>query len=520
VEDAMKKHIIIVVTLFALLASTASPALADGGLIIPDSALWNALEEGQQVAVVALSANGAIRTDLFISLVDHTGVSHEVTFFVPLGKNANGFGVQEKESSAFESTRTDPLDDQLQQAARERQSSSVGRRVSLLPGSWIIGGGWAWPVFVVLMLSGCSVAPPPPLAVLYTASSQVAIYGINENTDVAALIATTGLDQSVQETLRALQGQQIAVVKMRTQPPATGDASSLGQRVAKSQAGLHLQWNSRAVEQTGGGWEHRYPLGTGRAWARPIPLTRVYITAPAGVDFRLEYPTYGTDRSGYETPPGSVLWSTPYGSAWNLLNHRDETGYAVDRLVTQQVHIERIAYTQANPTTDIRIIRDATATGRVRTDLIRLRLRQLGDGWGWLIDLYLALMIWMVCWRYVMPSHLGRRYRWLGWALWRDALIYPLAYGVFAILVIGLAQLNSILLSIVPEYYRIEGFYGIFVGLLALAGILLGLPLSYVGFARLHKAAGSEAKAGYWKVVALANVAYWIAGMIVASMLD
>ena len=55
----------------------------------------------------------------------------------------------------------------------------------------------------------------------------------DEDTDLAALISTTGLDRSVQEALRALEGQQIAVVSMRTLPPSEGDTSGFYQRVFK-----------------------------------------------------------------------------------------------------------------------------------------------------------------------------------------------------------------------------------------------------------------------------------------------
>jgi len=59
------------------------------------------------------------------------------------------------------------------------------------------------------------------------------VYDLNSKTDLPALIETSGLDPQVKATLAALQGQQIAVVKLRTQPVnAEGESPPPGIRRA------------------------------------------------------------------------------------------------------------------------------------------------------------------------------------------------------------------------------------------------------------------------------------------------
>ena len=146
------------------------------------------------------------------------------------------------------------------------------------------------PLWLPIILSSC--AAPPPVATYETESSQVAIYGLNEDTDLEALISTTGLDPSVRETLSRLRGQQIAVVTVQTQPPSQDDG---GSDRRTGQPGIHLSWTTALTRQSAE-VGYSYPLGTGASWARPIELTRVYVFAPRGIDFTVQYPELGDDR--------------------------------------------------------------------------------------------------------------------------------------------------------------------------------------------------------------------------------
>jgi hypothetical protein len=501
----------VIVASFFLLATSVVPVRADGGPIITDQDVWEELEEGQQVAVVALEADGAVRTDLFISLIDHTGVSHEINFFFPLGWDASGLSVSEDHSSNFEAALTDQLDDRLRRDALERGDLVSDLYWSSLPGSYLINGGWTWMALVVFALVGCSGAPDP-VEVLYTENAQVAVYDMDEDTDLAALIAISGLDPAVQDTLRALEGQQVAVVSIRTQALLEGD----GGGYVHSQWGLHLQWTSRAVEREDGGWEHRYPLGTGGAWARPIPLTRVYVIAPDGVDFWVDYPVYGSDYTGYDS---GLLFASDEPK---IYRHLDQAGYAVNELVTAQgEHVWRGVYTQANPTEDLRIVHDAQASRLTRDEISGSRLRQFIRRWVWLYSIVLALGLWLICWRYVMPAYLGRTYRWSGLLLWRDAIVWALVHPVINILILAALFITgfvvSRLMGIMPG-----GIGDVFIILINLAVGTLGALLAFASlvglftvglFAWWHKDR-SRASRGYVKVVVLSNVSYVVLEVI------
>src|SRR4030042_1132633 len=82
------------------IVSTTLPVLADGGPMV-DPLLFARLKEGQQVAVIRLRDAATASVDLFVSILDQTGESHEVTYFVPLGINPSELNVYEEDSLVF-----------------------------------------------------------------------------------------------------------------------------------------------------------------------------------------------------------------------------------------------------------------------------------------------------------------------------------------------------------------------------------------------------------------------------------
>jgi len=242
------------------------PARADGGPVLKDPELWAQLKEGQQTAVITLKDDGTVDVDLFVSLLDTSGQSYEVVFFVPLGAEPADFHVIEETSLAFDRKLTEELDE----AIREGAQSKKDIRLSLLSAALVINGGWTSVVWFPLLLSGCA-AETTPMATYETESSRVDIYGLDENTDLEALINTTGLDSSVRATLSRLSGQRVAIVTLQTQPPLPGGDDSWH---PAGQPGIHLAWTTTLVPQSTTA-EYSYPLGTGSAWAHPIELTRV-----------------------------------------------------------------------------------------------------------------------------------------------------------------------------------------------------------------------------------------------------
>jgi hypothetical protein len=173
-------------------------------------------------------------------------------------------------------------------------------------------------LWLPLLFTGCAGAPPP-ISTFQTDSSEVSIFGLDESTDLEALISTTGLDPSVTETLSRLRGQQIAVVNLRTQPQqtVTGPAT---ENALTGEPGLHLSWQTTLVPSESGA-TYAYPLGTGAAWAHPIEMTRVYVLVPEDLGFTVIYPKLGTNRSGYVKNGLSYEPRIAVEQNWLLVGH-------------------------------------------------------------------------------------------------------------------------------------------------------------------------------------------------------
>jgi len=458
------------------------------------------MEEGQQTAVVTLKSDNAVDVDLFVSLLDSSGQSHEVVFFVPLGTDARDFNVTEKTSLDFDEELIQDLDEALRKEAR----SKVNAWLSLLPATLLTNGGWMLALCFPLLLSGCAGITPEET--YETDSSRVDIYGLDEDTDLEALINTTGLDPSVQETLARLTGQQIAIVTLQTQPPLPGDGGDPWYEPT-GQPGIHLAWTTALVPQSAS-VTYSYPLGTGSSWAHPIGLTRIYVVAPPGIDFTAEYPTLGTDYSGYAGFPELPFY--PFGQPRpRIFDHYDTPAYAVDEARGDFGHIWRATYTQSNSAEDV-VISLASSGGFLTT------VRQSLRGWGTvpiiLLGLLIALLLWVVAWRYCMPRMLGMEYRWRNSRLWQDSLTY---LGINAAVVLALAVMAGVVFLLAYFTGFFMGMAG-FVAVLVVAGLLIlaalfGLP-SILLFVRRHRrelgVSRGRAAAAYIVVVLVANSAY------------
>ncbi|MCJ7743896.1 MAG: hypothetical protein MUO99_04970 [Dehalococcoidales bacterium] len=376
------------------------PVKADGGLLVPYD-LWAQLKEGQQIAVVTLRNDGNAKMDLFISILDKTQQSHDITFFLPLGASTSNFYAVEQNISDFDNDNTRGLDEILRDGATARQRAVQ----ALFSGTLLSNGGILVPLWTPMLLSGCAAAEPKPEASYQTESSQISIYDISEDTDLQALISTTGLHSSVQDTLSRLVGQQIAVVKMQTHPQtSSGDSSYRNQ----SEPGLHLSWYSSFVA-TESGPAYTYPLGTGGAWSKPIDLTRVYVVAPTNADFKVRYPALGSQQSGYDIIEGA-----------RIANYYQVPSYAVDEARGSFGRVWRVTYTQSNPTDDIVItIKPESVWSRLQNSIAESALPI-----AFLFALIVGLVLWFLSWHYLMPRFLGKYNN--GRRLqWYFALIYP-----------------------------------------------------------------------------------------------
>jgi hypothetical protein len=497
VRTRRKKSCVATILVIAgLLLSFPSPAVADGGPVLNDSELWAQLEEGQQTAVVTLKNDNTASVDLFVSLLDSTGESHEIVFFVPLGTNATDFSVMEETSLDFDRELIKGLDEAL----RREAENELNAWLSLLPPALLTNGGWLLAICLPLLLSGC--AGNMAEQTYETDSSRVDIYGLDEDTDLEDLINTTGLDPAVQETLTRLTGQRIAIVTLQTQPPVPGD-DDYGWYEPTGQPGIHLSWTTELVPQSDS-VAYSYPLGTGSSWAHPIGLTRIYVVAPPGMDFIAEYPRLGTDYSGY---PDLIHRLSYLFSPLRplIMDHYDTPAYAVDEARGDFGHIWRATYTQSNSAEDV-VISLKSSEGFLTG--VRRSLAGQGTAPTILLGLLIALLLWVVAWRYLMPRMLGMKYRWRDSRLWRDSLAY---LGINVGVVLAAAALAGWVF--VPAF--LAGRAGLVAALILAAALmgaaLFGLPsiLIFVrGRRREPGVSGGRAARAYITVVLVANAAY------------
>ena len=208
-------------------------------------------------------------------------VNHNVTFFIPLGVNASKFAVSEKTSIQFDQVLTEELDQILDRETKRISDYRDRVHASLLLGSLLVNGGWSWPIWLPFLFGSCATAPAPT-ATYETESSTIAIYDLDQDVDLQALIDTTGLDPSVTETLSRYQDQQIAIIDLQTEPWAD-ESGSYG--IPQSHPGIHLSWETNLVPNEKGE-AYTYPLGTGAAWSHPIEITRVSLLHPLVSIFR------------------------------------------------------------------------------------------------------------------------------------------------------------------------------------------------------------------------------------------
>jgi hypothetical protein len=482
----LKKAVILLAVAF-FLTIFAVPVQADGGPMVVDPDLYARLKESQQIAVITIKDTSTASVDLFVSILDQTGQPNEVTYFVPLGMNPAGFNVRQETSLDF-SKLSGPLDAQF----FLEYETNYEIMMALFAGALLTNGVWLTPLWLPLLLNGCAVGPAvEPLATFTTDSSQVSVYSLDQTTDIATLVSSTGLNSAVTETLTRLKGQQIAVIKLHT---AATVKTSEPRVASKGVPGLHLSWNT-ALSSSAFGKEYAYPLGTGKAWAHPIELTRVYVTAPRGISVQVEYPKMGTNLSGY--------------TQMDSRNHTERiseagisTAYAVDKITVRDKYpypagtsMWRITYANSNPSDDILV----TVRPSKGIDLgLILRFGSKNTIGGLLIPLisgiFVASLLWILVWLLLMPR------------LIKNEIKLKSLLG-FSSIYIGI-NLGLFLLGWVPMIIFASGYK--FIGLF-IAVVLFGGPALFF-FSKVHInnlwASKGEAIRAFVIVTVVTNVAY------------
>ena len=401
------------IAMAAIIASVIIPApvSADGGPMV-DPLLFAQLQEGQQVAVIRLQDNNTASIDLFVSILDKTGESHDVTYFVPLGIGPSNFQVTQEDSVSFANSQTAGMDRLIFQNYQQNQQFIQG----LFAGALLTNGIWLTPLWLPMLLSGCS-SPAAPVATFTTPSSQISIFNIDETTDLDALISTTGLDPSVKDALSRLKGQQIAVISLETSPLSSSVQPS-GTTSPTGEPGLHLSWVT-SLTTSKKGQTYAYPLGTGASWASPIVMTSVYVVSPQDLNFEVQYPKLGINRSGFVQNGGKYEPS--------IASYTNVSAYAVDEGTGQLLNngtpapptmrVWRATYTNSNSAKDIII----TVNPNLGTTF-GTYLRNKGPGIALIIGILVAILFWILAWYFLAPRLVGKNKRIRG--LWQMSLPY------------------------------------------------------------------------------------------------
>ncbi|UCH51920.1 MAG: hypothetical protein JSV54_04030 [Chloroflexota bacterium] len=375
--------------------NTMSPAVG--------SWLWGYLEEGQQIAVVTLQDTETARVDVYLSIRDKTRESHEINFFVPLGVEARGFYAVEEDVTKFEGEYVASLDSFIERRISNRRMALH----TLFSGALLSNGGILAPLWAPALLTSCAPATVEPSATFKTESSDILIFDINENVDIESLVKEAGLPASVNETIAGLKGQQIAVVKLQTNPQVS---PSSGKSKSYENPGIHLSWTATLVPDKDGN-TYSYQLGTGASWSKPIELTKVYVVAPPGIDFNVQNPVFGSDQSGYE------LFGGP-----KIDNFRRVPAYAVEDARGDFGRVWRVTYTQSNPSKDIVIKAFQQAT----TSKFRNSLEQGATSGALLFAILISILFWILSWIFLMPRLLGKESRVNVRGHWYYSLVYVL----------------------------------------------------------------------------------------------
>ena len=468
------------------LMSQAAPANADGGPWVA-SDLWSYLTEGQQVAVITADSLDSAKVDLFVSILDKTNQSHEISFFLPLGTKASDFYAVEQNIDDFSDENTRMLDDLLEASANSRHTALT----SLFAGSVLANGYVLAPLWAPLLLSSCGGVEPT--ATYHTTSSDVSIFDVTADTDINELSAAAGLPDGVRNTLAQLRGQQIAVVKLRTQPQSSAGSSSYYSE--PPEPGLHLSWMAELVSSQNVK-TFTYSLGTGAAWSKPIEMTRVYIFAPPGMDFSADYPKLGSGQSGY-----TGLFGSP-----RIADYYQVPAYAVDEARGDFGRLWRVTYTQSNPKEDIEIS-FAPQTGWSR---LQSSLAEHVGSISFIFALIMGPLVWMLAWIVIMPrmAKSGGRPE---TTRWYNGLLYP---GINAVMIVfpGIILMLTLTLGLV-----IPSLAAIFVGFGGMSVLVfwlvhagrMGISKSRALGAFLLTSLASNAV-----YLALAMVFAWVSGII------
>jgi hypothetical protein len=402
---------------------------------------WTLLVESHEIGIVTLLNVDEAMVDLFIAPLSETDGQQSEVYVLPLGSDPIGLAVQEKARRDFADEATLDLDSVLRKAASSNRLYNADVSAALLVGTLFMHGGWIWPLwyfgpfssqaieeylfgYTVLSHQGnndlqvigsapgqdaaehavrpivrpvlssrSALAELAPLAMYETEHAHVAIYAIEEDTDLDQVISAIGLEPALREALERLRGQQVAIVTAKQYPPRPPEERMAQSRFAY-EPGLHLRWTTSLAPGSDGP-SLDFSIGATIGRGRPVELALVYIVAAPASDFAVRYPQVGQNMAGYDRDT-----RMPH------LMDATQPAYAVDEATWEEGRIWRISYLHSD--LDHRV---GVTHLLDRSEVVQEALQQEVTRQGLLrttgpLSALIGMVVWVLAWSLVMPRKL------------------------------------------------------------------------------------------------------------------
>lgn len=278
-KDSMIQYIIIGLLIFF----ASSYVSADGIGIPPDPSVYYNISESQQIAVIDIKEENIFNVDMFISLVDNSGQSNEITFVLPFYDKPNNFHVEEETYNEFNNRITGTLDAFIRRNDRVKERVRDDFVVFCMLGNIGIGSPISiliWQLGVFNIGGGGEIQPEE---IIVTEHTQVEVYNISDSNILRNLLNQLNLSEEVKQKMLLFDGKYLYFIKIKTIP---GKEEERYFWKGYNSQGIHFSFVVKAKDN-----KYIYPLSTGNTWQNPIPLTRVYVKYPNTLVVNVSFPT-------------------------------------------------------------------------------------------------------------------------------------------------------------------------------------------------------------------------------------
>jgi hypothetical protein len=196
----------------------------------------------------------------------------------------------------------------------------------------------------------------------------------------------------------------------------------------------------------------------------------------------------------------------------------DQPAYAIEDTKTETNRIWRATYKQSNAAADIVVtLNKSEGIGGWAASTFPLHIP---PGYSVLIGIILALLVWLIAWRYIIPRRIPVvKYSWKEGRMWGEALIYPAINLGLAIVCFPVAMFLMFIAAFILG--SIAGIWlPVAIVVIATTAVFLSLPAKY--FIDHFQAISAQSKTRLFVtflfVVLAANAAYIAVGAIYTAI--